>query len=248
MAGDQVQFRPHPISWTGEQIDRVWAYYGSNPAYDEAYFSRHSGAAICRFVRPWIDLRGREVVDFGCGRGHLLEHLLKKGARCWGIDSSEETARLTNERLRPNPLLRDVVWAPNLPVPLPGCMADVVFLVEVIEHLPDGLLAGTLAEASRLLRVGGVLIVTTPHAENLDREMVRCPECGCTFHRWQHLRAWDGPALRRTLEEHGLATLHCGRTNFFEGRRLGARLRRLYHQLAARPKAQPHLIYIGTRQ
>ncbi len=36
------------------------------------------------------DLRGRRVLDVGCGTGRLASALAERGAKVWGVDSSEE--------------------------------------------------------------------------------------------------------------------------------------------------------------
>jgi hypothetical protein len=33
-----------------------------------------------------------------------------------------------------------------------------------------------------------------------------CPECGCKFHRWQHLRSWTAESLRKKVEQYGFQT------------------------------------------
>ena len=35
--------RPHDVVWTPERVGTLWAYYGTNRAYDEQYFSAHAG-------------------------------------------------------------------------------------------------------------------------------------------------------------------------------------------------------------
>lgn len=76
LAPQEVPFRPHPIDWTPVKVGRLWDYYASNPAYDDHYFSKHSGGSILDFVRRHVPLSGRHVLDFGCGPGFMLERLL----------------------------------------------------------------------------------------------------------------------------------------------------------------------------
>ena len=76
--------------------------------------------------------------------------------------------------------------------------------LEVVEHLTDDRLHETIRETRRLLKPGGRLIVTTPHAEDLQQEMQFCPECGAVFHKWQHVRSWSADGLRSVMAEAGL--------------------------------------------
>ncbi len=33
-----------------------------------------------------------------------------------------------------------------------------------------------------------------------------CPDCGCIYHKWQHLRTWTADSLRERMEGAGLRT------------------------------------------
>jgi hypothetical protein len=33
-----------------------------------------------------------------------------------------------------------------------------------------------------------------------------CPDCGCIYHKWQHVRTWTADSLRDRMEEAGLHT------------------------------------------
>lgn len=52
------------IDWTAEKISRLWEYYGSNRAYDNAHFSRHTGNRILSHIRRCIDLTKKQILDF----------------------------------------------------------------------------------------------------------------------------------------------------------------------------------------
>jgi len=82
---------------------------------------------------------------------------------------------------------------------------DVVLLIEVVEHLRSDILDATLREIHRVMRPGGVLLITTPNNEDLSRSMKFCPDCGAIFHEWQHVRAWDVVGLAKELKAYGFA-------------------------------------------
>jgi SAM-dependent methyltransferase len=98
----------------------------------------------------WVDdARDRAILDFGCGTGSLLRELRARGhAELEGVE--------------PAPGLRAV--AADLGVPLhtawPARLFDVIFLLDVLEHIADD--RGTLAEARAHLRPGGRLFLSVP--------------------------------------------------------------------------------------
>ena len=105
------------------------------------------------------DLRGRLVVDLGCGAGHLSAQLVRAGARAVGIDLS--AAQLGAARLAQveHALGFPLVQADAGHVPLRDACADLV----VSEHGAAAWCApgAWLAEAARLLRPAGRLVFLT---------------------------------------------------------------------------------------
>lgn len=141
--------------------------------------------------------------------------------------------------------------AERLPSPLPDAAFDAVLCVEVLEHLFPAQIAPTLGEARRLLVPGGVIVATTPNEERLASETLQCPDCGCQFHRWQHLRQISAASMTRLMREAGFAPIICTPTRFGprRRRRLDRRLRDYLRRLAGRNRSEPtpHLIFIGRR-
>jgi SAM-dependent methyltransferase len=245
----------HDVQWTPEQVGRLWGYYGTSPAHAAMYFSLIFGADILNSVRSLgVLLDGANIVDFGCGPGHLLEHLLKnyRPKSAWGVEFSENSAQSATERVRRFEQFRGVVAAKQLPVDLPDACCDVLFLVEVVEHLDDETLNGTVAEARRLLRPNGHLIVTTPNAERLEISKTACLECGCIFHIWQHVRSWTPESLRTFAEKAGMTTVVSASTVWYRSGATGPidRIRRIRDALRRRiigPHG-PFLFYVGQRR
>jgi SAM-dependent methyltransferase len=244
-------YEPHPIEWTREKAGRLWDFYGRRPGVDALYFSVHSGRAVARYLQRRVPLRGRRVLDFGCGRGGMLAHLLGAGAECTGLEFSEASAATAAERVGRHPLARGVVVAKGLPAPLPDGGFDIVLLVEVIEHLLAEDLEPTLAELRRLVRPGGHTLVTTPNAEDLTLAQLHCPDCGASYHQWQHVRRFEPETLTELMARAGFERVACEalffRPSLGPFDRMALELNRLHARLRGRHVARPHLAYLGRK-
>ena len=93
------------------------------------------------------------LLDLACGGGILAPHLIGKGHRHVGVDLSS-TALLQAGGYGVEPVRGDVGR-----LPFADEVADVVVAGEVLEHVTD--LPGALAEACRVLRPGGTLVLDT---------------------------------------------------------------------------------------
>jgi cyclopropane fatty-acyl-phospholipid synthase-like methyltransferase len=238
-----IEFSPHDVEWTPEKVNRVWSYYASALPADQ-FFSSHSGAHIVDRLETEIGLRGRRVLDFGCGRGDLMLELFARGIAATGLEFSEEVASEARRRFAAEPLFRGVEVSATLPTSIADEFFDVVLLIEVVEHLLEPEIAATLGEVRRILSPGGLVVVTAPNSENLDENRVRCPDCGATFHRWQHQRALTARSLSGLLEQHGFEPVSVQGLHWGLGRLDKARMRVLHPR---REPPRPHLLYVGRR-
>jgi len=96
--------------------------------------------------------RGR-ILDLGCGTGGVLQHLGPFGSAI-GLDPAVEAAQYCRRRDVP------MVVGSGLELPFADASFDVVLALDVIEHVPDDV--ALLREVRRVLRPGGVLLVTVP--------------------------------------------------------------------------------------
>jgi 2-polyprenyl-3-methyl-5-hydroxy-6-metoxy-1,4-benzoquinol methylase len=233
-----VTYTPHEVEWSPEKVARVWDFYGSIDAFRPLYFSAHSGAAIVERTDRELGLRGKRVLDFGAGHGDLLAHFFARGIAASGLEFSAGSAKATRERFVSEPLFGGIEVAEELPASYADESFDVVFLVEVVEHLLEPQLAPTVREVERLLAPGGHVVVTAPNAEVLVLEHVRCPDCGATFHRWEHQRSLTAASLSQLFGRFEIVRSEA--VNWSPGGSLVARLLR-------RRRGTPHLFYVGRR-
>ncbi|MFT4108992.1 class I SAM-dependent methyltransferase [Propionicimonas sp.] len=199
--------QPAMLKWDNETLSRFWGYYSQFP---ELYFSRQKGRDVIKFVSGMIP-KNATVLDYGCGPGHLLPYLLDEGYTVLGADISLETiGSAVNVRGRDNFMGFDTI---------DGLLSserkfDAIFLLEVIEHLDDQALELTLSQARRLLKKGGLFVVTTPNEERLEDSMVYCPVANVIYHRWQHMRSWSAAQLADTLSSRGFHDVKVETRNF----------------------------------
>jgi SAM-dependent methyltransferase len=107
---------------------------------------------------------GMTVCDIGAGRGELVALAAEHGAK-WvvGVEYSPAAAALAVQSLsqRGSGVPAVVVLGDARLLPLPDGCVDLVFMIDVIEHLSPSELAATFAEAHRVLRPGGRLFAHT---------------------------------------------------------------------------------------
>lgn len=95
------------------------------------------------------------LYDLGCGVGANLP-LLQRFGRAHGVDSSPEAIEFCHERGFHDVTRQNLDSLQDLPAE----SGSVVLLADVIEHLDDE--APCLAAAERLLKPGGLIVITVP--------------------------------------------------------------------------------------
>lgn len=136
-------------------------FFSRDPRKFNAYLAARYGW-ILKFAG---NVRGKRVLDMGCGDGVLSYLLAKEGADVIGTDTSDDGLRFAREQVEVRDPLKKLMckfqYASVYDVPLPDESFDVVVSCEVIEHLSEP--EKMLSEAQRLLKKDGMIILTTPY-------------------------------------------------------------------------------------
>jgi SAM-dependent methyltransferase len=117
------------------------------------WFRRHEIAY--RFALPL--LAGQRVLEVGCGEGYGTALLASSAAQVIGLDYDALTIAHAARRYPQARFVRGNLAA----LPLPSASVDVVATLQVIEHVWNH--NEFVRECLRVLRPGGLLLVTTPN-------------------------------------------------------------------------------------
>ena len=143
---------------------------------------------------PHFPTSGR-LLDVGCSSGTLMEVAARRGWQVFGVEPTEEAAQRARKKHGSrvfHGFLRDA--------PLEAETFDLVAFFDVFEHLPNP--EEVFAEASRVLKAGGWIAVTTANTRSLMARLLR--------ERWvlyipnEHLFYANGPAITRFLARYGV--------------------------------------------
>ena len=142
-------------------------------------FSKMWYRAVRQNVLPRLDLQGRRVLEIGCGYGWLAPHLTASGAAYVGLDLAESALRQFPREL-PACL---PVRADACRLPFAEGSFDVVFCLEVLEHIPEQ--RALLSEICRVATPGAMVVLTSPSYCNFFLPLKLLADCG-----WERCRRY----------------------------------------------------------
>jgi 2-polyprenyl-3-methyl-5-hydroxy-6-metoxy-1,4-benzoquinol methylase len=143
-------------------------------------------AGYLRFMTLSTEPVGR-LLDVGCGGGRFLNRMKKCGWQVEGTDFDEQAANKVTARYGIKTHVGDLSQCA-----LSANSFDVITMSQTIEHLYDP--QATLRESLRILKPGGLLVMTTPNALSLG-----AAEFGAFWRGWEaprHLHLFSVKSLQ----------------------------------------------------
>ena len=104
-------------------------------------------------IQEVVDLKGKKLLDVGCGIGLFMNKFAEAGAIPTGVEPDEKKVKLANDER--------VKLSSGEKLPFADETFDIVFMHEVLEHVDDDQL--TINEIFRVLKKEGVFINFVPN-------------------------------------------------------------------------------------
>ena len=138
------------LLWTGE---RYIPHLRGNIRYEHLH----------RYAMYASQATNKTVLDIACGEGYGSAILAQRAARVCGVDISNEA--VAHAKLTYSPSIKNVEFKQGSAdaIPYPDAYFDLVTSFETLEHLQPQ--EQMLAEIKRVLKPGGLLILSTPDKE-----------------------------------------------------------------------------------
>ncbi|HMS16896.1 MAG TPA: class I SAM-dependent methyltransferase [Planctomycetota bacterium] len=173
-----------------ELEDRHWWFRGRKSLFRDL---------VLRLCRRHLRSQGLKALDLGCGMGAMMPILAEAGATVFGTDVSVPSLEHCKGRG-----FESVFRSYGNRLPLPESELDLIVAFDTLEHIQEE--RETLDECFRVLRPGGLLILSVPAYQFLFTHQDRVVH---------HQRRYTRSGLRRRLEAAGFETIKASYINFF---------------------------------
>lgn len=155
-----------------------------NPSCYENFSWENSnlGEKLQGKIRKIIEIIPEEVqtiIDIGCGNGVITNELGKK-YDVTGVDRSVNALKYVKTK---------TILSSSDKIDIPDQSFDMVFSSELLEHLDDESFQNTILEMKRINRK--FIFITVPNNETLEKDFIKCPNCGWIYNRSYHLRSFS---------------------------------------------------------
>lgn len=147
-------------------------------------------------VLELFDADGGKVLDVGCGPGVMAQSLIDRGCEFWGVDPSVRMIEVATTALSPNRRAHFQVGTATS-LDFANGFFDAVICMGVLERINND--DDALAEMSRVLKPGGILIITVPNKWSpalLWRDNLFYPVAELLRPLKRRAQSDDGPAIR----------------------------------------------------
>jgi ubiquinone/menaquinone biosynthesis C-methylase UbiE len=139
--------------WTGERLETF-------------VFAETTLEHLHRYALALSFTGGKVVLDIACGEGYGAHLLAEKAEQVIGVDIDEQTINHAIKKYRKSNL--GFKRGSAIALPVESNQFDVVVSFETLEHLKEH--DQMLAEIKRVLKPGGVVIMSTPDKKNYSDE------------------------------------------------------------------------------
>lgn len=155
--------------------------------YNDAEFRTVADKFDAYYGKHEIEMRGKTVLDAGCGHGGKTAYYASKGCgHIYGVDMDDLHVANSKAFAEEKGIENATFTAESLDnLSFDADTFDLIFMNDVLEHIVRSKLGAALAELKRVLKPGGRLLLefppwSSPYAAHLY-QVIDLPWCQCLF-------------------------------------------------------------------
>lgn len=172
-----------------EYLDKYYAILDSEYFNNDNYFLDKEHTRLVKIIEK-IKVKGN-VLEIGCGKGHLLDKLKKYGLECYGVEPSPSASNYAKEKFGLN--IVNGFLAENT---FPKLKFDLIILLDVLEHIknPNEL----IRLVKYYLKPNGVLIIGTGNIDSFNARL--SGKYWGYFGSWEHISFFTFSSIKYLLK------------------------------------------------
>ncbi|XZF12886.1 class I SAM-dependent methyltransferase [Chitinophagaceae bacterium MMS25-I14] len=129
----------------------------------ERYFEKGKASAewIREEISPFMELKNRDILDWGCGPGRVIRHMpqvINNGCRFFGSDYNPDYVKWCSANLPGISFSKNEL---NPPLTYNDASFDLIYVISIFTHLSEESHRQWFTELMRVMKPGGILFMTT---------------------------------------------------------------------------------------
>ena len=113
------------------------------------------------------DIKNKNVLELGCGKGEYMLTVSMLGAIAYGQDIAEESVKIANDRLKENKFSGEAKCGCATTLLFDDNYFDCIYSADFFEHITHEQKQKVIKEAYRVLKPGGGFVIKTPNLNYL---------------------------------------------------------------------------------
>jgi ubiquinone/menaquinone biosynthesis C-methylase UbiE len=146
-----------------KEVKRAWGKYWTHNRDKELSLDEMSETIITEILKNSGDVKGKRILEAGCGRGIISARLAEYGAEVYLLDFSPDAIQIAKKHFTAKNLSASFILGNILDLPFKESAFDIVWNAGVMEHFEDDLQLVALRDITQIIRHNGLFITFNPY-------------------------------------------------------------------------------------